>query len=664
MRKLLSSLNPEQRHAVMHTQGPVLVLAGAGSGKTRVITVRTAYLMSGGVPAENILCMTFTKKAAREMRERLKGMVGKDRADGLTVCTFHALCVQMLREAGEKIGLPKRFTICDATDQITVVKKVLRQLHIAETSVRPWDAKSAISLWKNCLVSPEQALDAACDDREILMAHAFEKYEERLLHSRLLDFDDLLLRGLQLLKEDKASRELFQNRWQYLMVDEYQDTNAPQYAIIQHLTGKKRNLCVVGDDDQSIYGWRGADVSKILRFPDDFPGAEIVRLERNYRSTAPILEAANRVIANNTTRHDKTLIPVIEGGEKPRIMQCDDETHEARLICDEIRLRVEGGDASFGQHAILFRTQTQPRAFEAELRSRGIPYVLVGGMSFFDRKEVKDVLCYLRLLANADDESALVRILDAPPRGVGKATMAKAVDWAIKHGISANAAFQHSEEAGIAKGPARAYSELQSSLEVLRLQLEEGRALTDVMRDMISAVDYRAEVERSYPDEQEQMMRWNAVMEMLNFSQNYERSCKRKKKKPTLHGFLEAIVLSATEDTSAEDASKRGSVTLMTLHAAKGLEFPRVYLVGLEEGLLPHRRSALEDSIPEERRLAYVGITRAERHLTLSFATTRAKMGKAKTSHPSRFLFEMTGKDPYDGWVPIEQSLGFTGQSS
>jgi DNA helicase-2/ATP-dependent DNA helicase PcrA len=496
------------------------------------------------------------------------------------------------------------------------------------------------------------------------MAHAFEKYEERLLHSRLLDFDDLLLRGLQLLKEDKASRELFQNRWQYLMVDEYQDTNAPQYAIIQHLTGKKRNLCVVGDDDQSIYGWRGADVSKILRFPDDFPGAEIVRLERNYRSTAPILEAANRVIANNTTRHDKTLIPVIEGGEKPRIMQCDDETHEARLICDEIRLRVEGGDASFGQHAILFRTQTQPRAFEAELRSRGIPYVLVGGMSFFDRKEVKDVLCYLRLLANADDESALVRILDAPPRGVGKATMAKAVDWAIKHGISANAAFQHSEEAGIAKGPARAYSELQSSLEVLRLQLEEGRALTDVMRDMISAVDYRAEVERSYPDEQEQMMRWNAVMEMLNFSQNYERSCKRKKKKPTLHGFLEAIVLSATEDTSAEDASKRGSVTLMTLHAAKGLEFPRVYLVGLEEGLLPHRRSALEDSIPEERRLAYVGITRAERHLTLSFATTRAKMGKAKTSHPSRFLFEMTGKDPYDGWVPIEQSLGFTGQSS
>ncbi|MBT4029225.1 MAG: UvrD-helicase domain-containing protein [Planctomycetes bacterium] len=664
MRKLLSSLNPEQRHAVMHTQGPVLVLAGAGSGKTRVITVRTAYLMSGGVPAENILCMTFTKKAAREMRERLKGMVGKDRADGLTVCTFHALCVQMLREAGEKIGLPKRFTICDATDQITVVKKVLRQLHIAETSVRPWDAKSAISLWKNCLVSPEQALDAACDDREILMAHAFEKYEERLLHSRLLDFDDLLLRGLQLLKEDKASRELFQNRWQYLMVDEYQDTNAPQYAIIQHLTGKKRNLCVVGDDDQSIYGWRGADVSKILRFPDDFPGAEIVRLERNYRSTAPILEAANRVIANNTTRHDKTLIPVIEGGEKPRIMQCDDETHEARLICDEIRLRVEGGDASFGQHAILFRTQTQTRAFEAELRSRGIPYVLVGGMSFFDRKEVKDVLCYLRLLANADDESALVRILDAPPRGVGKATMAKAVDWAIKHGISANAAFQHSEEAGIAKGPARAYSELQSSLEVLRLQLEEGRALTDVMRDMISAVDYRAEVERSYPDEQEQMMRWNAVMEMLNFSQNYERSCKRKKKKPTLHGFLEAIVLSATEDTSAEDASKRGSVTLMTLHAAKGLEFPRVYLVGLEEGLLPHRRSALEDSIPEERRLAYVGITRAERHLTLSFATTRAKMGKAKTSHPSRFLFEMTGKDPYDGWVPIEQSLGFTGQSS
>jgi superfamily I DNA/RNA helicase len=632
---LLDDLNREQRRAVLHAEGPLLVLAGAGTGKTRVITRRIAFLLSRGAPAASVLAVTFTNKAAREMRERVSALVGPAAARELTVSTFHSFCVRVLRRHSEAAGLSPRFTICDASDQLSAVKGALRDLRIAEASVHPSAALARISLFKNRLVTAERALDEAADDFDELVARAYGAYEAHLRRTRTVDFDDLLLRAERLLAGDATVRAALQDRLRHLLVDEYQDTNGPQYEILRHLAGRRRNLCVVGDDDQSIYGWRGADVRKILHFERDFPDATVVRLETNYRSTQTILDAANAVIRNNRSRHEKSLRAPAGPGEAVRTFQLEDEEHEAEFVVEEIAQLARQGKARFGEVAILFRTQTQPRAFEARLRAARIPYELVGGMSFFDRKEVRDLLAYLRLAVNPDDEGAFLRMVNVPPRGVGKGTLDRVVEYATREGISAGAAFER-----VPGLPPQAVEAVKAFRRALAgVAAAEGPV--EAIRGLLAAVNYEAELERCYPDAVTRQARVAAVEEVLNLAENYA----RRAAKPTVEGFLEEVAL-ATESPGDEEERARDAVTLMTLHSAKGLEFPCVYLVGVEEGLLPHQKSIAEDQVEEERRLMYVGITRARRRLTLTRAKSRAKYGRREACLPSRFLFEMKGETP------------------
>ncbi len=645
MRNPLEGLNPEQRRAVLATEGPLLVLAGAGTGKTRVITVRIAHLLARGVKAEGILAVTFTNKAADEMRERVAGLVGRKGASGVTACTFHSFCARVLREHGAAIGIPPRFSICDASDQLAAAKAVLRDLSVPETRIRPRVLQAKISLLKNRLVGHDRSLAEAGDDLDALVAHAYRRYDEQLRRTHVLDFDDLLLRTLELLERDAAVRKRLEERYRYILVDEYQDTNGPQYEIVRRLARRHRNLCVVGDDDQSIYGWRGSDVKKILGFERDFPGALVVRLETNYRSTAEILEAANRVIRNNPARHEKALRSALGAGDPVKVVCVEDEEREAQGVVADICKRAHGGEARFRDFAILFRTQTQPRLFEAALRERTVPYVLVGGPSFFDRKEVRDVLAYLRLLGNPKDETSLLRIVDRPPRGIGKTTVDRVLERAVAERVALAEAFD-----GAAEMPAAAregWEGLRGTLDRLGAK-DPGKALPRRIRELLDAVNYRAEVGRCYEDPRERDARWAAVDEVLDLAESYV----RRVPKPDLAGFLERLALSSDGEREPEEKRPRDAVTLMTLHAAKGLEFPRVYLVGFEEGILPHERSVVEGGIEEERRLAYVGITRAQRTLTITHVQERARYGRRAPSMPSRFLFEMSGETPPKDWRP------------
>ena len=647
MKKHLAELNPQQQRAVTTTEGPVLVLAGAGSGKTRVITVRIAHLLARKVPAGAILAMTFTNKAAAEMRERVAGLVGPRRAEALTIGTFHSFCLRLLQRHRRRIGFPAGIRIADAPDQLAACKSVLRELRIAEAAIRPQVLQSRISLLKNRLVTPEEHLERAGDDLDELVGRGYQRYEELLRRSRKMDFDDLLLHTVRLLRRSKEVREELRSTYRYVMVDEYQDTNSPQYEIVHQIAGEHHNLCVVGDDDQSIYSWRGADPSKILNFEKDYPECVTVRLETNYRSTQDILDAANRVIRNNATRHEKTLRAHAGRGEPVQLVVHQDETREAEHVVREIQSRVRGGKNRLRDFAVLFRTAVQPRAFEAELRARSVPYVLIGGMSFFDRKEVRDLLAYLRIIQNPKDEVSLLRIVNCPPRGVGKTTLDRVLAFATEQGITVPEAFDRAGE--IEKINRDAVDVTQRLRRRLRLlgQQKPGANLVSFVEGVLETFAYRAEVDRCYPDAQEANRRWQAVQELLSFAENHVRN----HKKPGLGTFLNELSLSATEDAK-EEAGQRDAVTLMTLHSAKGLEFPRVFLVGLEEGILPHVRSVAEDAVEEERRLAYVGITRARAGLTVSHTLERAKYGRRAPVQPSRFLFEMKDCSPPDGWIP------------
>jgi DNA helicase-2/ATP-dependent DNA helicase PcrA len=646
MQQVIQSLNAAQRQAVVTTEGPVLVLAGAGSGKTRVITVRMGWLLEKGVAPSNVLAMTFTNKAAGEMRERVAGLVGKERAEELTVGTFHSFCVRLLRKHAKEAGLSPHFAICDQSDQISAMKGALRELRIPEASIQPGALQGRISLLKSKGLSSDQFLAKAADDHDELVGRAWKKYEEHLARSRSVDFDDLLTRSVVLLREHETVRAALEKRFRYVMVDEYQDTNGPQYDIVRAIAGKHRNLCVVGDDDQSIYGWRGADVARILSFEKDFKGATVVRLETNYRSTQEILEAANKVIRNNPKRHAKELKSALGAGEPVAMLRMEDETAEADHVAREVAEMVQRRRARFSDFAVLFRTQTQPRVFEQQFRARAVPYILVGGMSFFDRKEVRDVLAYLRHAQNPDDEISLLRIINCPPRGIGKTSIERAVEWATEHGVSACAAFERAGEVdGLTPAALQAVQSFRNTLKAHAAR-EPGGNLVVWIRQLLEIVGYRNEVDRCYPDPKTREDRWSSVMEILDFAENHV----RRAKKPTLASFLEALTLSSEEETKDEKESKRDAVTLMTLHAAKGLEFPRVYLVGVEEGILPHARSIAEDTVEEERRLMYVGITRAQRHLTISCTKTRSKYGTRIESMASRFLYELRDEKPPKGW--------------
>ena len=649
MSRLLDTLNPEQRLAVETTEGPVLVLAGAGSGKTRVITYRIAHLLATGVEPERVLAVTFTNKAAAEMRERVAELVGPKQAERLTIGTFHSFCLRTLREHAETIGFENGISIADAADQLAACKSVLRELHIPEATIQPPVLQSRISLLKNQLVTPAEFAGRPGDEQDDLVARAYERYEEFLRRSRKMDFDDLLLYTVRLLGQEGPIRSRLQEQFSHALVDEYQDTNEPQFEIVRRLCEGHRNLCVVGDDDQSIYSWRGADVSKILGFDRTFPEAKVIRLETNYRSTQEILDAANRVIANNPTRHEKTLRSHAGRGELVQLVVHRDDETEAEFVVRDLRQRVDAGKARFGDHAILFRTAIQPRVFETELRARGVPYVLIGGMSYFDRKEVRDVLAYLKLIQNPKDEVSLLRIVNCPQRGVGKTTIDRVLAHATAEGITVPEAFQRADSIeGLNRKAAEAVQRLQERLRVFGEERHAGMDLETFVSRVVEDFAYRSEVERLYPDPLQQARRWQAVEELIQLAARHS----KRRKRPSLGTFLNELTLSTNDEPDKEEGERRNAITLMTLHAAKGLEFPRVYLVGLEEGILPHVKSAVGDGVEEERRLMYVGITRAREGLILSHTQERRRHGALVRVHPSRFLFELKGQDPPEDWIP------------
>ncbi|HYQ28001.1 MAG TPA: 3'-5' exonuclease, partial [Polyangiaceae bacterium] len=531
------------------------------------------------------------------------------------------------------------------SDQETLARGALRDIRVSADKLRPGDLLHLISGWKSQGIRPAGAEAAAQGDREQLAAAAYARYQTQLRACGSMDFDDLLLSTEELFDKHPEARFAEATRFDHLLIDEYQDTNGPQYRIVKSLADRHRNLCVVGDDDQSIYGWRGADVSHILNFQKDWPDAKVVRLEDNYRSKAPILEAANTLIAHNSSRHSKILRPFREGGLPPRMLRMENETLEAESVIAEIRQNMQGVDESVkwrpSDVAILFRTNEQPRAFELELRRAQIPYVLVGGMSFYDRKEVRDVLAYLRVIANPADEVSLLRVINTPARGIGAGTIEVLMQVAVVEGkplwhilpqASANGDIPHTAGDRV--------DAFRTLIEQFRAKLGTG-SLFDFAQEMLKTVNYRSELDRVYKTPGDIEARLNSIAEFLNSIALYE----QRTEGATLQGFLEEAALAGREDQKDDDKRERRAVTLMTLHSAKGLEFPHVYLVGMEEGLLPHQRSIVDGkSIDEERRLAYVGVTRAQDTLTLTFCKERMKWGKPRAQIPSRFLMEMRGE--------------------
>ena len=641
-------LNPAQHSAVMTLEGPLLVLAGAGTGKTRVITYRIAELIRRGIVQDRILAVTFTNKAAREMRERALHLLGK-RPRGVKppeISTFHALCVRVLRRHADRLGYPKEFAIYDRSDQETLARGALRDIRVSADQLRPGDLLHLISGWKSQGIRPDAAESLAVGDKEQLAAAAYARYQSQLRACGSMYFDDLLLSTEELFDKHPEARFAEATRFDHLLIDEYQDTNGPQYRIVKSLADRHRNLCVVGDDDQSIYGWRGADVSHILNFQKDWPDAKVVRLEDNYRSKSPILEAANTLIKHNSSRHQKILRPFREGGLPPRMLRMENETLEAESVIAEIRQRMEGVDESQkwrpSDVAILFRTNEQPRAFELELRRARIPYVLVGGMSFYDRKEVRDVLAYLRVIANPSDEVSLLRVINTPARGIGAGTIEVLMQVAVTQGKPLWQILPQAEHTGdIAHIAGQRVEEFRKLIEKFRGELGAG-PIFDFAQQLLTTINYRAELDRVYKTPGDIEARLASIQEFLNSIALYE----QRTEGATLQGFLEEAALAGREDQKdSDDKRERHAVTLMTLHSAKGLEFPHVYMVGMEEGLLPHQRSVVGGkSIDEERRLCYVGVTRAQDSLTLTFCKERMKWGKPRAQIPSRFLMEMRGE--------------------
>lgn len=636
-----TGLNPAQLEAVMTLAGPLLVLAGAGTGKTRVVTYRIAELIRNRVRPERILAVTFTNKAAAEMQERALGLLGKKSKQKPEISTFHSLCVRILRRNAQHLGYPAAFAIYDRGDQESAARAALREIRVAEGLLRPADLINFVSRWKMASVRPEQAATLAQTDKEHLASAAYRRYQKGLKAAGAMDFDDLLLCTEELFERFPAVRRAEASRFDHLLVDEYQDTNGSQYRIVRALAAGHRNLCVVGDDDQSIYGWRGAEVTHILKFSKDWPEAKVVRLELNYRSTREILGWANRLIAFNRVRHAKMLRATCRG-ESPRILQFEDEELEAKTVVEEIQSRLCDGKRP-KDFAILFRTNEQPRAFEQELRRVKLPYVLVGGMSFYDRKEVRDVLAYLKVVVNPRDEVSLLRIINTPPRGIGQSTVTKLLETAVKAGrptweMMAEAATQ----GNLPPATLRGISQFRALVEKYHTQASK-RPPVEIVRSLVNEIGYREELNRLYTDPNEQASRWASVEEVVNAAASYS----QRASEPTLSGFLHDVALTGNDDNDDKEKQlDRDAVALMTLHAAKGLEFPEVYMVGMEEGLLPHHRSLDADgnAIDEERRLCYVGITRAQRRLTLTLSLSRLKWGKPRPTVPSRFLYEVTGQ--------------------
>jgi len=653
-------LNPPQRDAVNTLSGPLLVLAGAGTGKTRVVTYRIANLIRTGVQPDRILAVTFTRKAAGEMQERAAELLKKAskgrrkrKSDEVEprpeISTFHALCVKVLRRHATKLGYTERFTICDRGDQEGYARAALREIRAPADSIKPGDLLGFIGRWKMASVNPSTAISIAESDREHLAAAAYRRYQRALKAGGSMDFDDLLMLTEELFTKHPTVRRDEAGRFDHVLIDEYQDTNHSQYEIVRGLAMGHRNLCVVGDDDQSIYGWRGAEVTHILRFSRDWPGAKVVRLEDNYRSSASILKHANTLIAFNAERHDKVLKPARHEGPPPRILQFKDETEEALKVVKDIQRQLGMGRAA-SDFAILFRTNEQPRAFETELRAANVPYVLIGGMSFFDRREIRDVLAFLKLVADPNDDPALLRVLNTPPRGLGDAARKALVAEAAAQGEPVWSMIQN--PTGVTKLSSAARDGVAKLRSMVNgwASVADKMGVADMMRRILDDTKYESELRRLYDNPNDRDSRWAIVEEIVNAAATYDARSKAKRKKSPLDriiGFLDDLLVGQQDESREKEKQlSKNAVALMTLHSAKGLEFPHVYLVGLEEGILPHKRSLEEGEkqIAEERRLAYVGVTRAQDELVLTLALTRRKWGKPRETIPSRFLYEMIGQ--------------------
>ena len=629
----LNKLNPEQKQAVLTTEGPLLILAGAGSGKTRVLTYRAAYLLEKGVPPWAILAITFTNKAAREMRERINRLAG-EAADDMWVMTFHALSARILRRDIEKLGYKREFYIYDDDDQMTLIKRILKKLDISDKSYPPRAVKSVISDAKNHMLSPEEWLKDNPDFRSKPYYRAYCEYEKELKENNALDFDDLILKTLELLTEHPPVLEVYRRKFSYIMVDEYQDTNMAQYMLVRTLAGDKKNVCVVGDDDQSIYGWRGADLRNILEFEKDYGGCPVIKLEQNYRSTGNILDAANQVIAHNTGRKEKALWTDADAGDKIKLYHALDERDEAAWVCDVIQSLTRGG-YELGDMAILYRTNAQSRVLEEALVRRGIRYGVYGGLKFYDRKEVKDVIAYLRVLVNPDDDISLRRIINEPRRGIGDSTVETIAAYAAQHGLSLLNALMEAENAGLSS---RALTAVRGFTELL-ITLT-GDMLDKPASEFITGLIEQTGLEKQYENdkEPENESRRENIHELVSAVIEYDRM----NPEGGMVGFLENVALVTDTDRMEEKASL---VTLMTLHSAKGLEFPVVFLTGLEEGIFPISRAMFnEEQMEEERRLMYVGVTRAKKKLFLSHARNRMLYNARQSNEVSRFVTEIPAR--------------------
>ena len=617
MTEILEGLNPAQQDAVQTMSGPVLILAGAGSGKTKTLTHRIANLIANGVLPSEILALTFTNKAAREMRERLAKILGRENSFSFMpwMGTFHSICVKMLRIEAENVGLDKSFVIYDTDDRLALIKRAMKELQISDKSVKPKAAEAAISKAKNDGKSPDEMLADAYYPNQQQIARVYERYEDMRQKANAVDFDDLLLYVARLLKVREDIREKWQNRFKHILIDEYQDTNHIQYQIVKLLVNEERNICCVGDDWQSIYSWRGADFTNILNFERDFPGAKVIKLEQNYRSTQNILDAAQKVITKNTQRSDKTLFTEAGKGAPITIQQARDEQDEAKWVASTIRKMRR----PLSDFAVLYRTNAQSQAFERAFMDYRLPYKLVGGVRFYDRKEIRDIVAYLHLIVNPRDIISLTRVINVPARGIGEKSVQKILEGDLE---------------GLTAKTRGAYEKFVDILAGLREQNAAGVGPAEIVEDLLRKIDYRGYLNDG--DKLKAEERNENLTALVGEAGTYQ----------TLDEFLaDAALMSSSDEDAGKDA-----VTLMTLHAAKGLEFPVVFLVGLEEGLLPHVRSMDEsvEDVEEERRLAYVGMTRAMQELFLSYANSRFMFGGRNYNFPSRFLQDL-GYNPYGG---------------
>lgn len=634
MNPLVKHMNTEQTEAVRTTEGPLLIMAGAGSGKTRVLTHRIAYLLDEkGVSPYNILAITFTNKAAKEMKERVQKLVGEE-AEVIWMSTFHSMCVRILRRDADRIGIERNFTIIDPTDQKSVIKDVLKRENIDPKRYEPRMFISAISNLKNELKTPQDALESANDFYTQMVAKVYEGYQKQLIRNQALDFDDLIMTTIKLFERVPDVLDYYQNKFQYIHVDEYQDTNKAQYTLVNLIAQKFKNLCVVGDSDQSIYGWRGADIQNILSFEEDYPNARTIFLEQNYRSTKTILNAANEVIRNNTERKPKGLWTANANGEKIKYYEAFSERDESEYVVREIFKQQKKG-RKLKDIAVLYRTNAQSRVLEETFLKSNVPYVMVGGQKFYDRKEIKDVLSYLRLIANSADDISLRRVINIPKRGIGPSSVDKIAAYATSNSISMFEALAEVDFIGLSKKVTQAASEFYQLINHL-MQEQEFLEISEIVEEVLIKSGYRDMLEREQT--LEARSRLENIDEFMSVPKDYEKNTPLEEQ--SLINFLTDLSLVADVD----EANLEDGVTLMTMHSAKGLEYPVVFIIGMEESIFPHLRAIKSDDdheMEEERRISYVAITRAEEELYLTHASSRTLFGRSQSNPRSRFLNEI-----------------------